>query len=113
MAKHKTGGRSAREWVDQGYYLMMAGNYAEAIRAYSRAIEVDVDLAHAYFGRAACHYALGHYRWATEDLDAATLFGCADAQMWSRFERKRAQKDEDQEQEVSPVGLNNRGPGDS
>jgi tetratricopeptide (TPR) repeat protein len=113
MAEHEGGGRSAQEWYDRGYLLAMAGNYAEAVRAYSRAIELDVELARAYFGRAACHYVLGHYRWATEDLDAATLLGCADAQMWSRFERKHAEKGRDQEQEVSPAGCNNRDPDDS
>ena len=97
MVKLETGSRSAQDWYDRGHRLTMAGNYAEAVRAYSRAIELDVELARAYFGRAACHYVLGHYRWATEDLDAATLLGCADAQMWSRFERKRAEHSRDPE----------------
>jgi tetratricopeptide (TPR) repeat protein len=98
MSKHETGTRSAQDWYDRGYVLTMAGDYAEAVRAYSRGIELDVELARAYFGRAACHYVLGHYKWATEDLDAATLLGCADAQMWSRFEPKQTEQDRDREQ---------------
>ncbi len=99
MGKHEHGNRPARDWYDRGYHLSMAGNHAEAIEAYNRAIELDVDFARAYFGRAACHYVLGNYRRAIEDMDAATLFGCADAQMWSRFERKPAERNEDEEQD--------------
>jgi tetratricopeptide (TPR) repeat protein len=97
MTEDESGSRSAQDWYNRGYVLAVAGNHAEAVEAYSRAIELDVELAQAYFGRAACHYVLGHYRWATEDLDAATLLGCADAQMWSRFERKRAEQGRDRE----------------
>jgi hypothetical protein len=39
----------------------------------------------AFFGRGVCHYRLGRYRQAAEDMDAATLLGCETAQLWSTF----------------------------
>ncbi len=50
----------------------------------SEAIDHDVECAGAYFGRGACHYRLGHYRLAEEDIKAAALLGCEDAIFWSK-----------------------------
>lgn len=66
---------------------MLAGVYAEALEVLDSAIEVDLTFAAAYFCRGACHYRLGNYRQAGLDLEAASILGCEDAQLWSRFER--------------------------
>ena len=49
--------------------------------------------AEAYFIRGACHYALGSYRQADEDLDAAAVLGCRDAQFWSKYTINYLEKD--------------------
>ena len=79
---------SADEWYHHGQRLRSSGQYAEAISAFSRAIERNRLFADAYFGQCVCHYALRHYQQAREDLNAAALFGCRVAQLWSRFEIK-------------------------
>ena len=80
--------RSADEWYQEGQRLRTSGRHAEAISAFSRAIERNRLFADAYFSRGVCHYTLRHYQQAREDLNAATLFGCRVAQLWSRFEIK-------------------------
>lgn len=80
--------RTADEWYHDGQRLRSSGRYAEAISAFSRAIERNRLFGDAYFGRGACHYALRQYQPAREDLNAAALFGCRVAQLWSRFEIK-------------------------
>jgi tetratricopeptide (TPR) repeat protein len=79
---------TADEWYQDGQHLRSSGRYAEAIAAFSRAIERNRLFADAYFSRSACHYALRHYQQAQEDLNAAAVFGCRVAQFWSRFEIK-------------------------
>jgi len=78
----------AEDCYRDGERLRASGRYAEAVAAFSRAIECNRLSGEAYFGRGACHYALRHYQQAQEDFDAATLFGCRVAQVWSRFEIK-------------------------
>jgi tetratricopeptide (TPR) repeat protein len=78
----------AEECYRDGERLRASGRYAEAVAAFSRAIESNRLLGEAYFGRGACHYALRRYQRAQEDFDAAALFGCRVAQVWSRFEIK-------------------------
>jgi len=79
---------TAEECYRDGERLSASGRYVEAVAAFSRAIECNRLLGEAYFGRGACHYALRHYQQAREDFDAAALFGCRVAQVWSRFEIK-------------------------
>ena len=62
---------------------MLGKKYSESIEAYTVAIEHDVNCAKAYFGRGACHYKLGHYRQAEDDIKAAALLGCEDALFWA------------------------------
>jgi tetratricopeptide (TPR) repeat protein len=90
MAMDATGRErlTADEWHQDGQRLESSGRYAEAISAFSRAIERNRLFADAYFRRGVCHYALRHYQQAREDLNAAALFGCRVAQLWSRFEIK-------------------------
>jgi len=63
--------------------------------AFSHAIEQNRLFADAYFSRGACHYAMRHYQQAREDLNAAALFGCRVAQLWSRFEIKMPDEPEE------------------
>jgi tetratricopeptide (TPR) repeat protein len=79
---------TANEWYQDGQRLKANGRNADAVAAFSRAIECNRLFAEAYFSRGACHYALRHYQLAREDFDAAALFGCRVAQLWSRFEVK-------------------------
>jgi tetratricopeptide (TPR) repeat protein len=77
--------RTAEEWYRLGQRLTSDRNYAEALGAYSLAIEQDRRFADAFFGRGACYYALGQYEHSQEDLDAAALFGSRLARIWSRL----------------------------
>lgn len=63
-----------------------AGKLQEAIRAFSAVIDCNTGRAEAYFRRGVCYYLLGNCRLAAHDMDAATLLGCRDAQLWSRFD---------------------------
>jgi tetratricopeptide (TPR) repeat protein len=80
--------RTADEWYHDGERLRSSGRYAEAISAFSHAIKRNRLFADAYFSRGACHYTLRQFQQAREDLNAAALFGCRVAQLWSRFEIK-------------------------
>jgi tetratricopeptide (TPR) repeat protein len=77
---------AAEESFRDGERLKASGRYAEAVAAFSRAIERHRLFGEAYFSRGACHYVLRHYQQAREDFDAAALFGCRVAQLWSRFD---------------------------
>ncbi|MDJ0830834.1 MAG: tetratricopeptide repeat protein [Desulfobacterales bacterium] len=79
---------TAQQWYHQGYDLTLAGDYRQAIAALDQAIRKDVRLAEAYLARGACYYKIGSYQRATNDLNAAALLGCRDAQLWSKFENQ-------------------------
>lgn len=83
---------SAEEWLDEGKRLKSENRYPEAIEAFNLAIQKNSQYAEAYFARGACHYLMGNYRQTGDDLDAAALFGCRDAQMWSVFSPKPSEK---------------------
>ena len=76
---------SDKEWFEKGRRLIRDGSHREAIDALDLAIEKNPMYAEAYFVRGACYYALGSYRRAGDDLDAAALLGCQDAQFWSKY----------------------------
>ena len=80
--------RTVEEWCRQGQRLAAAGNYIEALRVYTLAIEHDRRFADAFFGRGACYYSLGKYERSKEDLNAAALLGSRVAQIWSKLELK-------------------------
>ena len=63
---------------------MAEGRYSESIKAYSMAIEHDLEYAEAYFARGACHYKLGSYQKAADDIKAAAVLGSENAMFWSR-----------------------------
>jgi tetratricopeptide (TPR) repeat protein len=71
---------------EEGCRLTHAGKLQEAVRAFSAAIDCNTGWAEAYFRRGVCYYLLGNCRLAAHDMDAATLLGCRDAQLWSRFD---------------------------
>jgi tetratricopeptide (TPR) repeat protein len=74
-----------KDWYAKGRCLTRNGRHREAIEALNLAINKNSLYAEAYFVRGACHYTLGSYRQAGDDLDAAALLGCRDAQFWSKY----------------------------
>ena len=64
---------------------MRIKQYRKALSAFDQAIAGDAD-AQAYFFRGVCHYLIGNYHLVKNDMDAATILGCRDAQFWSKFE---------------------------
>ena len=85
MEKSEYSGFGAIDWYEEGRRLTQEGCHREAIEAFNLAIDKNPTYAEAYFVRGACHYALRNYRQAGDDLDAAALLGCRDAQFWSKF----------------------------
>ena len=86
------------DWYQKGLQLKQKGRYQKAIQAFNQAIDHKIKFAEAYFERAVCFYRLGNYQQATSDLAAAALLGCEAAEFWSKYDRKKIQKpDEDNE----------------
>lgn len=81
------------DWYEKGRRLSDKGSHREAIKALDAAITENPFHAGAYFVRGACQYSLGNYREAGDDLDAAALLGCRDAQFWSKFAISPPDKD--------------------
>ena len=73
----------AQDWCERGQWLAQGGRHGEAVEALSQAIAKNPAYAEAYFARGACYYALGRYEQAGDDIDAAAILGCRDAQFWS------------------------------
>jgi len=86
VKKKQSSGVSDRELYEKGRRLTQDGRHGETIEALNSAIDKNPLHAEAYFARGACHYALGSYRQAVDDLDAAALLGCRDAKFWSKFD---------------------------
>jgi tetratricopeptide (TPR) repeat protein len=76
----------ADQWCQKGQALADAGRHREALAAFTKALSRNPELAQAYFYRSASYYHIGRYVQAGQDLDAAAILGCRDAQFWSRFE---------------------------
>ena len=93
MEKIQASGLSDKEWYEKGRRLTQNGRHKEAVEALTLAIDKNPLYAEAYFARGACHYALGSYRQAGDDLDAAALLGCRDAQFWSKYAIDSKEKD--------------------
>ena len=86
---------NAPDLLEEGKRLTLLGDYVTALQIFDHAIEQNREFAEAYFIRGACYYKLGYYRRAADDLDAASLFGCQDAQLWSKFETNTFEDDEE------------------
>jgi len=84
MKKTEVLGFSAKDWYERGQSLTQDGRPKEAIEALDKAIAKDPACAQAYFARGACYYALGRYDQAGDDIDAAAILGCRDAQFWCK-----------------------------
>ena len=97
-------GLGAIDWYDKGRRLTQEGCHREAIEAFNLAIDINPAYAEAYFVRGACHYALRNYRQAGDDLDAAALLGCRDAQFWSKYDIYPSGKDDENSKESYPGG---------
>jgi tetratricopeptide (TPR) repeat protein len=95
VKKRQSSGLSDKELYEKGRRLTQDGRHGEAIEALNSAIDKNPLYAEAYFARGACHYALGSYRQAENDLDAAALLGCRDAQFWSKFSINASKKSTD------------------
>ena len=95
VKKRQVGGYSDKDWYEKACRLSRNGSHREAIEALNLAIEKNPRFAEAYFIRGACQYTLGNYRDAGEDLDAAAILGCRDAQFWSRHAVHTATRDEE------------------
>lgn len=88
--------RCTQSWHKKGCILAKAGKLAEAITAFTLAIDGNDGLAEAYFRRGVCYYLLGNCRMAALDLNAASLLGYQDALLWSRYDfRQFDDSDED------------------
>ena len=85
MEKRPSSGSNDNEIYERGRHLTRDGRHREAIEVLNLAIEQNPLHAEAYFIRGACHYALGRYQQAGDDLDAAAILGCRDAQFWSKY----------------------------
>jgi tetratricopeptide (TPR) repeat protein len=90
----------AADLLEEGRRLTRRGDYSDAVKVFNLAIDQDKEFAEAYFRRGAAYYMLGYYRRATDDLNAASLFGCQAAQLWSKFETQRFDEDEEEDDEL-------------
>ncbi len=88
---------NAPDLLVEGRRLTLLGDYSSAVNVFNLAINQNREFAEAYFRRGACYYMLGYYRRATDDLNAASLLGCRDAQLWSKFETYRFEEDEEED----------------
>jgi tetratricopeptide (TPR) repeat protein len=87
-----------KDWYQKGLHLKQKGHYQKAIQAFNQAIDNKIKFAEAYFERGVCFYKLGNNRQARDDLAAAAMLGCEAAEVWSKYDRKKFQKsDEDNE----------------
>ena len=85
MKKSKLLNLTAKDCFEKGRRLARDGRHREAIEAFNRAIAKVPAHAEAYFARGACCYALGSYQQAADDIDAAAILGCREAQFWSKY----------------------------
>jgi tetratricopeptide (TPR) repeat protein len=78
--------RTTNSWYEEGCKLKRAGKLAEAVTAFTEAIDRNTGFAEAFFKRGVCYYLLGNGRLAAHDLEAASLLGCQEALLWSRYD---------------------------
>ncbi len=65
------GGNRAQEHLDAGNTAFEAGNHQQAIAEYDQAIELDPEMAMAYYNRGRAYLSLGEYEKVIADLDRA------------------------------------------
>jgi tetratricopeptide (TPR) repeat protein len=87
-----------KDWYQKGLQYRQKGRYQKAIQSFNQAIENKIKFAEAYFERGVCFYKLGNTLQAAEDLAAAAMLGCEAAEFWSKYDRNKFKKsDEDSE----------------
>jgi tetratricopeptide (TPR) repeat protein len=62
---------NATEWLERGHKLGISGNYADAIKAYSKVIELNPRDLTAYVNRGTAYAFLGNYQQAIQDYNKA------------------------------------------
>ncbi len=77
---------NAESWYAEGCRLSEAGKTAEAVIAFTAAIDARRGWAEAHLKRGVCYYRLGDCRLAAQDLEAAGLLGCQAALFWCRYD---------------------------
>jgi tetratricopeptide (TPR) repeat protein len=85
-------------WYLKGIRLKQKCQYQKAIQAFNRVIDSKFKFAEAYFERGICYYKLGNTRQAADDLAAAAMLGCKSAELWTRYDRNRAQKTDENDE---------------
>lgn len=65
------GGASGKEFFNKGYMLSDSGNYGEAIKAFSRGIEISPEDSSAYYNRGLAYAKTGKYEKAIKDFNKA------------------------------------------
>ena len=87
-----------KDWYQKGVQLKLNSRYQKAIQAFNQAIDHKIKLAESYFERAICFYKLGNTQQAANDLAAAAVLGCEAAEFWSKCDKNKFRKsDEDAE----------------
>jgi len=62
---------SATEWFERGSELVLSGNHTEAVKAFSKAIELNPQDAETYYKRGNAYRKLGNYRQVVKDYSKA------------------------------------------
>jgi tetratricopeptide (TPR) repeat protein len=88
--------RTTHNWYEEGCKLKRAGKLSEAVAAFTEAIDRNAGFAGAFFKRGVCYYLLGNSRLAAQDLEAASLLGCQEALLWSRYDIQRFDNSEEE-----------------
>ncbi len=84
-----------KDGYQKGLELKQKGHYQKAIHAFDQAIDHKIRLAEAYYERALCFYKLSNSQQAANDLAAAALLVCKAAEFWSKYDRKKYQKSDE------------------
>jgi Flp pilus assembly protein TadD len=88
--------RTTHNWYAEGCKLTRAGKLSEAVTAFTEAIDCNTEIAEAFFKRGVCYYLLGNGRLAAHDLEAASLLGCQEALLWSRYDIQQIDDSEEE-----------------
>ena len=88
--------RTTHNSYEEGCKLKHAGKLSEAVTAFTVAIDRNTGFAEAFFKRGVCYYLLGNSRLAAHDLEAASLLGCQEALLWSRYDIQRFDNSEEE-----------------
>ena len=60
---------NATEWIEKGWKLIISGNTDYAIKAFSKAMELNPNFADAYMDRGLAYTILGNHQQAIEDYN--------------------------------------------